>query len=358
MAQTIRRFSFRIPVLGRAFSNGMNNDSNKDLYKILGVDRKSADKVAIKSAYVSLAKKHHPDVNKDGDPSLFKEINMAYSILSNDEKKKEYDGILEQKTRAGSQSSTYSSTQDARRYANRDAYGGYYTKTSYKNSSFTEDAQRKREQEEYEHQERLRREFRQRQYKGTGWTKEAEEDERRRQMYEEILRRQREYEERARNEWSFGGGSKEDINSMEEEIMKHQEELMKKKLMAFAITFFGMYFIFNIVFKIYGGPEEVIVVDPRTGSRKVITRMEFEEAERLASRRHHMRQRDKEEQIRRSMNPTYTHDIQRYENPSHPSYTSGSMDPRTGPRSPQSGTQDYYKGDVNGPTNTRFSPDK
>src|SRR5438105_6910041 len=64
----------------------------KDLYEILGVSR-TADKEEIKKKYKKLARQHHPDVNpgdKDAE-RRFKEINAAYTVLSDDEKRKLYD---------------------------------------------------------------------------------------------------------------------------------------------------------------------------------------------------------------------------------------------------------------------------
>jgi molecular chaperone DnaJ len=63
----------------------------KDYYQILGLDRKaSADQ--IKSSYKKLAKKYHPDVSKeDNAEERFKEIQEAYSILSDPQKKSSYD---------------------------------------------------------------------------------------------------------------------------------------------------------------------------------------------------------------------------------------------------------------------------
>ncbi|HET9492475.1 MAG TPA: DnaJ C-terminal domain-containing protein [Methylomirabilota bacterium] len=64
----------------------------KDYYKILGVDRKADDK-AIKSAYRRLARKYHPDVAKGKDGERFKEINEAYEVLSDPEKRQRYDSL-------------------------------------------------------------------------------------------------------------------------------------------------------------------------------------------------------------------------------------------------------------------------
>lgn len=64
----------------------------KDYYAILGVDR-NADDAAIKKAFRQLAKKYHPDTNggnRDAE-ERFKEINEAYHVLSNKEKRAEYD---------------------------------------------------------------------------------------------------------------------------------------------------------------------------------------------------------------------------------------------------------------------------
>ena len=63
----------------------------KDYYKVLGVS-KDASSEDLKKAYKNLAKKHHPDLNKEsGSGEKFKEINEAYSVLSDDQKRSNYD---------------------------------------------------------------------------------------------------------------------------------------------------------------------------------------------------------------------------------------------------------------------------
>ena len=66
----------------------------KDYYQILGVERKATD-ADIKKAYRNLAKKYHPDKNP-GDKSAeakFKEINEAYEVLKDPEKRSRYDQV-------------------------------------------------------------------------------------------------------------------------------------------------------------------------------------------------------------------------------------------------------------------------
>lgn len=61
----------------------------KDYYATLGIEKK-ASQDDVKKAFRKLAQKHHPD-KKGGDEAKFKEITEAYSILSDDKKRKEYD---------------------------------------------------------------------------------------------------------------------------------------------------------------------------------------------------------------------------------------------------------------------------
>ncbi len=61
----------------------------KDYYEILGLPR-NASKDDIKKAFRKIAHKYHPD-KKGGDPEKFKEASEAYSVLSDDKKRAEYD---------------------------------------------------------------------------------------------------------------------------------------------------------------------------------------------------------------------------------------------------------------------------
>jgi len=62
--------------------------ADKDYYDILGVSR-TATADEIKKAFRKQARKHHPDAG--GSEAKFKEINEAYEVLSDEEKRKQYD---------------------------------------------------------------------------------------------------------------------------------------------------------------------------------------------------------------------------------------------------------------------------
>jgi len=73
----------------------------KDYYKILGVER-TADQKTISQAFRRLAAQYHPDVNKSrGAEERFKEINEAYQVLHDPEKRARYDQIYDAYQRGG-----------------------------------------------------------------------------------------------------------------------------------------------------------------------------------------------------------------------------------------------------------------
>lgn len=77
----------------------------KDYYKILEVNKDASQEI-ISKVYKILAKKYHPDLQNDQNKSTseekFKEISEAYEILSDEEKRKEYDNQLESYKQANS----------------------------------------------------------------------------------------------------------------------------------------------------------------------------------------------------------------------------------------------------------------
>jgi curved DNA-binding protein CbpA len=64
--------------------------NSNDYYKILGIMKKSSDK-EIKNAYRRLARKYHPDRNPKVSDDIMKNINIAFEVLSDPEKRNQYD---------------------------------------------------------------------------------------------------------------------------------------------------------------------------------------------------------------------------------------------------------------------------
>ena len=102
--------------------------SETDYYKVLGVDKKASD-AEIKKAYRKLAMKYHPDRTK-GDKAAenkFKEISEAYAVLSDKEKREQYDN--------------FGATGFQQRYTQEDIFSGVnfgdiFREFGFDNSSF------------------------------------------------------------------------------------------------------------------------------------------------------------------------------------------------------------------------------
>ena len=63
----------------------------RDYYEVLGVSKNATDE-ELKKAFRKLAKKYHPDVSKEPDAAeKFKEAQEAYAVLSDEQKRRQYD---------------------------------------------------------------------------------------------------------------------------------------------------------------------------------------------------------------------------------------------------------------------------
>ena len=108
----------------------------KDYYSILGIAR-DADGDEIRSAYRKMARIHHPDVNADKAAATerFKDINEAYTVLSDADKRRRYDQIntsYEQMRRA---SARPSATTSQRRASNASSSYSYTSSSSYSSAA-------------------------------------------------------------------------------------------------------------------------------------------------------------------------------------------------------------------------------
>jgi DnaJ-class molecular chaperone len=97
----------------------------KDLYKTLGVPE-NADEAAIKKAYRKLAKEYHPDVtgNDKKKTERFKEINEAYAVLGDKEKRAEYERLRHAPVRPDGMPEGFDADAFARTFGGRGGQGG------------------------------------------------------------------------------------------------------------------------------------------------------------------------------------------------------------------------------------------
>jgi len=116
--------------------NRANYDPSKDYYKILGISQ-SADDKEIKQAYYKLAKIHHPDLNKGQSSDLFKEINVAYEILSDSTQKLQYDASRKMNSFFGGKS--YSEQQKSQTGSYNNNYNFYNTQWNKTNYDYKQD---------------------------------------------------------------------------------------------------------------------------------------------------------------------------------------------------------------------------
>ncbi|MCL2767814.1 MAG: DnaJ domain-containing protein, partial [Synergistaceae bacterium] len=98
--------------------------SYKDYYKILGIEH-NATSEQIRKAHRKLAKKYHPDVNKEaGAEQKFKDVNEAYEVLKDPDKRQKYDTIGEDWAQ-GQEYAPPPGWQDMRGGSVRDFGGGF-----------------------------------------------------------------------------------------------------------------------------------------------------------------------------------------------------------------------------------------
>ena len=98
--------------------------TERDFYDVLGVER-SADPAALKNAYRKLAKQYHPDC-EGGCEETFKEINEAYAILSDPDKRAQYDRFGKAAFNGASGSAGYADFSDIFSEVFGDAFGDFF----------------------------------------------------------------------------------------------------------------------------------------------------------------------------------------------------------------------------------------
>lgn len=97
-----------------------------DFYELLGIGRK-ATKEEIKNAYRTMVKKYHPDINKSEEANkIILSLNEAKEILLDDEKRKEYDELLDGITHSKQFSKDKSETYNTRTQEYKDNYSDLY----------------------------------------------------------------------------------------------------------------------------------------------------------------------------------------------------------------------------------------
>ena len=171
----------------------------ENYYDILEVSEKASDEV-IEKAYKVLVKKYHPDLqeeqNKSKAEEMMKKINEAYDVLSNPEKRAEYDANLElEKQRINRESNNQQTYTDEVNYGGQYTYNQnrnygnqqtYNQNTNYNNSSY-ENSQ-VNQYNQYEVQQQYEDEYRRRMQEQLN--KEAYERQIRNQQYELKYRQQ------------------------------------------------------------------------------------------------------------------------------------------------------------------------